>query len=107
MLVTGDSVGYVRLHDIRAFDATACEMNADRRETFTAAFFKSLDGWRAHKQSLVRCAKRTNCVLHATPVDSVDYLTPHKMVLTASTDCKVLLWTQEGALVGMFGQNMP
>eukprot|EP00163_Fabomonas_tropica_P012293 TRINITY_DN23550_c0_g1_i1.p1 TRINITY_DN23550_c0_g1~~TRINITY_DN23550_c0_g1_i1.p1 ORF type:complete len:1206 (+),score=227.35 TRINITY_DN23550_c0_g1_i1:301-3918(+) len=47
--------------------------------------------WRAHMQAIV----------------SVDWISKHEMVLSASVDRTVMLWTSNGQCVGTFGQSPP
>lgn len=43
---------------------------------------------------------------HTQSVNSVDYVTERELVITASADCSVRLWTINGQYIGTFGGDM-
>mmetsp|Transcript_26337 Transcript_26337/g.67097 ORF Transcript_26337/g.67097 Transcript_26337/m.67097 type:complete len:1002 (-) Transcript_26337:5721-8726(-) len=81
MLITGYTQGYVTVWDISGYEART------KQEPSTA--FKPLFHWKAHSDS----------------VNSVDFMDEQKMIITASSDRKIVLWTFEGRKVGTCGQR--
>ena len=82
-LFTGDSAGHVRVFDISQIKL-AHDFDA-------ASSFIELGAWRAHKQ----------------PITSVEYLPTRKLMMIASVDTDISLWSLDGKQVGMFGQITP
>lgn len=82
ILVVGDAMGYLKVFDISKIQLALPKHIAD-------SFVVEQRVWRAHDKA----------------VSSLDFVNPRQMVLTASSDATVMLWTLEGGLVGMFGQT--
>lgn len=82
-LFTGDSAGHVRVFDISQIKL-ASDFDA-------ASAFIELGAWRPHRQ----------------PITSVEYLPSRKLLMIASVDTDVTLWTLDGKQVGTFGQTTP
>jgi WD40 repeat protein len=82
-LFTGDSAGHVHVFDISQINLAT---------DFTAASsFIELGAWRPHTQAIT----------------TVEYLPSRKLLMIASVDTDVTLWTLEGKQVGTFGQTTP
>ena len=123
LLVTGDTGGYVKVWDIshyatngRRCSVTEHEARAGRWQPF-AAFLHWLD----IVEGVGKLATVFPCMAargpgqphlllsyraHADGVNSVDYFRNDgsELVVTASIDCSVRLWTLAGEFLGIFGQ---
>mmetsp|Transcript_37768 Transcript_37768/g.61203 ORF Transcript_37768/g.61203 Transcript_37768/m.61203 type:complete len:933 (-) Transcript_37768:1406-4204(-) len=77
-IFTADAAGYVKVWDV----SHICE----RIAASDSPLLVELSHWRAHMAAIV----------------SVDYIDRSKMVLTASTDGTISMWTLQGAHVGVF-----
>ncbi|GAB4819533.1 hypothetical protein N2152v2_006579 [Parachlorella kessleri] len=81
-LITGDSSGHVRVWDVGCIDVAAGRQAA-------AASFKVLAMWRAREAAIV----------------SAQHIPQRNLLLLASHDSTVSMWTLQGGLVGVFGQH--
>jgi len=82
-LVSGDTVGNVKLWDISTWvDFDALSEDVVSKSLIELVYFKA----------------------HASPVASVEVIDRHNLILTAGQDAMVCLFTMEGALVGSFTQ---
>jgi hypothetical protein len=90
-LATGDSEGRVEVWDVSALVAAishrkpACAVAGNERHLVRRS------SWRAHRQVIVQ----------------VEMVQKREVLITASTDCSVMLWTLHGARIGTFGQAKP
>ena len=80
-LVAGDTVGYISIFDIGHYCTGPSEDTVLPDPAWR---------WKAHQREVM----------------SVEHISPEAqpMVLSASADCNVCLWTVEGVCVGRFGQ---
>ncbi|KAK9816486.1 hypothetical protein WJX72_000893 [[Myrmecia] bisecta] len=87
-LVTGDSAGYIKLWDISVFAA----MPRHATEVAPQAAVKAVHIWRGHTQAL------TSLDWVSSPISGV-------FIVSASTDKRVALWSENGSHVGDFGRH--
>ncbi|KAI9094719.1 WD40-repeat-containing domain protein [Phlyctochytrium arcticum] len=80
VLVVGGSKGHIRIFEVN--------MNALATQNYDM-FLVMKKSWRAHIQS----------------ISSVNYANIHNVLLTASKDGTIRVWTTEGAHIGVFGQD--
>ncbi|KAJ3193189.1 WD40 repeat domain 95 [Irineochytrium annulatum] len=83
LLLVGGSKGHVRIFDVRNFYV---DSKRDYEAQCTLKIF-----WRAHIQCIA----------------SVNYVNTNDVILTASKDGTIRVWTAEGQHVGVFGQDNP
>ncbi|KAJ3185585.1 WD40 repeat domain 95 [Geranomyces variabilis] len=82
LLIVGGSKGHVRVFTITASNLLTKDLDS------VCAMKQT---WRAHLQS----------------ISSVNYANAHDVILTASKDATIRVWTSSGTHIGIFGQNEP
>ncbi|KAJ3217573.1 WD40 repeat domain 95 [Dinochytrium kinnereticum] len=83
ILIVGGSKGHVRIFDVK-------NLSLDNKKDFdTSCYLKFM--WRAH----IQC------------ISSVNYVNTYDVILTASKDGTVRVWTADGTHIGIFGQDDP
>ncbi|KAJ3016984.1 WD40 repeat domain 95 [Thoreauomyces humboldtii] len=82
LLIVGGSKGHVRVFTISVTNLITQDLEA-------VCVMK--DSWRAHLQS----------------ISSVNYANVHNVILTASKDGTIRVWTSSGTHIGIFGQDEP
>ncbi|EDO38985.1 predicted protein [Nematostella vectensis] len=121
MLVTADTLGYVRVWDISCYYIKESEKPPPKENP------EERSDEDKHRQSAAR--RRANlrrdnlplkignvsCVpppllckfrAHLMCVVSLDFVSGKNLIVTASTDCSARLWTSAGRYVGTFGQKV-
>ncbi|KAI4873765.1 hypothetical protein NFI96_010621 [Prochilodus magdalenae] len=126
MLFTGDSKGYITLWDIEGYCYSMnsenrntpgqrkrsvhlptlipeyCQIEGPRKMTLKQKT-KDLDGWRV---SLVPPPLLSSWRGHLKSIVCVEYVERFRLLVTASHDCTVRLWTIAGSYIGTFGQTL-
>ncbi|XP_043193477.1 WD repeat-containing protein on Y chromosome-like isoform X1 [Amphibalanus amphitrite] len=110
-LVTGDTAGYVRVWLIENY----C---TDHPEPVNWAFYKKKFPLLGKHLSMMRRMLKLDWLkasfrphilnsfrAHVRTVMSVDFVEAHELLVTASADCSVRLWTLCGRFIGIFGQK--
>ncbi|KAG5281841.1 hypothetical protein AALO_G00049380 [Alosa alosa] len=124
MLLTGDSQGYIMLWNIGKYcycmqggQESLCQQPGDinlpslipkycnlegpRRIVTQDASKQVIDGWTV---SLVPPPLLSSWRCHVKSIVSLEYVERFCLIVTASLDCNVRLWTIAGGYVGTFGQ---
>ena len=83
---TGDSAGHVRVFDVSGLNLSG--VDATGSATDPSSTVVELGAWRPHRRA----------------VASIEYLPSRRLLMIASVDARVDLWTLEGARVGVFGR---
>ena len=83
---TGDSAGHVRVFDVSGLNLSG--VDATGSATDRSSTIVELGAWRPHRRA----------------VASIEYLPSRRLLMIASVDARVDLWTLEGARVGVFGR---
>lgn len=83
--------------------------NAAMLQIFDLSAFKQKDIASLNQiepENLHQYVKRLNvwCTGHQGGITSIDYLESRKLILTAGHDGEIILWTDDGRKIGMFGQ---
>jgi WD40 repeat protein len=84
VMITGTTLGYIQVWDINDYCIDIPYGQRPVRE-----MPKLLNGWRGHTKTIV----------------SIDIAEEKKLIITASTDCRVSLWTTSGKYIGTFGDK--
>ncbi|CAG9462107.1 unnamed protein product [Pedinophyceae sp. YPF-701] len=87
-VATGDSAGFIKVWDISRLDSRRQVTSRDE----ATATMREIAFFRAHQKGLTSVA--------FADLDGKQFL------LTASRDCRVALWSKEGALIGAFGKDV-
>ncbi|XP_066558971.1 WD repeat-containing protein on Y chromosome [Amia ocellicauda] len=117
ILLTGDTRGYVKIWDISDFWNCTGEGNSLRlpdlipaycrvERPITPAFQNEtevLDGWSV---SLTPPPLLSSWRCHLKAVTSLEYVDRFQLIVTASLDCNVRLWSIAGKYIGTFGQGL-
>lgn len=130
ILFTGDSLGYIKIWDISEYcikkqpeqqtrSPSPLDQFTNRKKSsigsLAGAFRKkSAEDPSGRSRSSVcfdTICKPPEILLafrgHAKSIVSVDYCEKKQLIITASTDCYVRLWTINGKYLGTFGQKTP
>lgn len=134
VLFTGDSMGYIKVWDISSYclknnssqgkrSTSPLDAFAKQRQNptlFTPNMFRrpggsassngssknsssSIDNTADNTRSSPVCL--TSYRGHCRSIVSIDYVEDKQLIVTASTDCFIRLWTINGKYLGTFGQN--
>lgn len=124
-LMTGDTQGYIKIWSIRDFcikkgsdgspvntkDRLVRNRSAGRRSASPNKSPPKVNFSENTTRIRTICRKAPPLILclraHLQPIVSIDYVPKHKLLITASTDCSVRLWSCNGQYVGTFGQRQP
>ncbi|KAL2104306.1 hypothetical protein ACEWY4_001174 [Coilia grayii] len=117
MLLTGDSQGYIMLWNIGKYcycmqggqEAPSQQKGAVNLPSLIPKYcrlegprrIQVIDGWTV---SLVPPPLLSSWRCHVKSIVSVEYVEHFHLIVTASLDCNVRLWTIAGGYVGTFGQ---
>ncbi len=101
-LLAGDTAGFIAIFDIRNFCSAPCQVSVAAHTYVLNHSVLSLALW----QDDIIPDPVARWRAHTSEVLSIEYV-PHDLqplVLSASADCTVKLWTMQGQYIGMFGQ---
>ena len=133
-LITADSLGYIKIWDITEYCTKSKLSKSEREmrwkylcQTFTYLRFtnrnnEAPDSLTSTKNMPVNINTRpppaasqpeTTLVwpflvnsfrAHAKMINKIDYVEEHSLLITASTDCSIRIWTINGLYIGTFGK---
>ena len=132
ILCTGDSLGYIKIWDISQYcvkkqpdkQKTRSHSPLDKFPNHKQSTSESLAGIFRKKSAEDPMSKKSPDNIcfhpickppqtllafrgHAKSIVSVEYCEKKQLIVTASTDCYVRLWTINGKYIGTFGQKTP
>ncbi|KAL9972869.1 hypothetical protein ACROYT_G019251 [Oculina patagonica] len=103
ILVTGDTAGFVKVWDISCY----C-VNTSDQKVATLLPRKLVNRRNSQKGGTID-TKPPPLVMtfraHLKPIVSLDFVDSRQLIITASTDASVRLWTHTGRYIGTFGQR--
>ena len=110
-LITGDSQGYIKIWNIKNY--CIAEQNksdkgfVDVTEHLSKARRQVPLPESLRKRKINRIAPPLVFYLraHLQPIVSIDYVPKYNLLITASTDCSLRLWKNNGLYIGTFGQR--
>lgn len=130
ILLTGDTSGHIRIWDISNYctgmNNISNKNQQKRRDSVLQVFFSSEDRSSSMMTSSSGSSGSLNsnnnsmtsldtvntppvCLRsyqgHCGSIVSIDFVEDKQLILTASTDCSVRLWTLDGQYIGTFGQS--
>ena len=125
-LITGDDYGYLKVWDIEEYCLKGVTETPMKKKLESSKYQKFIYV-RQQKILTFHTQKGAACPLapkssrpketvhappilnsfqgHLKPITSVDYVNDKKLIISASTDCSIRLWTIYGNFVGIFGQR--
>ncbi|PFX29987.1 WD repeat-containing protein on Y chromosome [Stylophora pistillata] len=109
MLITGDTAGFIKLWDISCY----CISSGDQKPATPQQRKLSLGNRRYSQKSSKAGGINTkppplviSFRAHLQPIVSLDFVDNRQLIITASKDASVRLWTQTGRYIGLFGQRV-
>ena len=114
LLMTGDTQGYIKIWNITKYcigEDTSKALLGDENRSGTLTGGKAprhvtFPGDKRRHQICQKAPPLVFCLrAHLQPIVSIDFIQKHRLLITASIDCSLRLWRNNGQYVGTFGQR--